>query len=91
MEEELDFRNLVKRVGGTGEFIRHRKNVCTGCGKCASVCPMQLWELRKGKASLREDYAEKCLECGTCWLVCDSNAIDFTYPKGGTGVVWEYG
>lgn len=63
----------------------------SGCGKCVKICPMDLWELRREKAKVSKDYAEKCLECGSCWLVCKFDAIDFSYPKGGTGVIWKYG
>jgi ferredoxin-like protein FixX len=90
-EKEIDLRKMVKHVKGTGEFIHHDKARCTGCGRCVNICPMELWELRKSKAFISPDYAEKCVECGSCWLVCESNAIEFNYPKGGTGVIWEYG
>jgi ferredoxin like protein len=90
-EKELELRALVKRTGETGEFIRQDKSKCTGCGKCAKICPMELWSMKKGKALIAKDYAKKCVECGSCWLVCNFNAIDFSYPKGGTGVTWEYG
>jgi ferredoxin-like protein FixX len=88
---EVDLRKLVKRVPVSSDFIHHNKDRCTGCGKCVKICPMDLWELRKGKAEVSRNYAEKCLECGSCWLVCKFDAIDFSYPKGGTGVTWEYG
>jgi ferredoxin-like protein FixX len=89
--KELELRNLVKRVTAKDDFIRHNKSLCTGCGKCAKICPMNLWSLRKGKARISTDYNKRCLECGSCWLVCKPGAIDFSYPKGGTGVAWEFG
>jgi ferredoxin like protein len=52
---------------------------------------MDLWTLKGGKAHFSKKYNEKCLECGSCWLVCRQNAIDFSYPKGGTGVTWQFG
>jgi ferredoxin-like protein FixX len=90
-EKEIDLRKKVKHVKGTGEFIRQDKARCTGCGRCVNICPMELWELKKSKAFISPDYTEKCVECGSCWLVCESNAIEFRYPEGGTGVIWEYG
>ncbi|MGQ9723302.1 MAG: 4Fe-4S binding protein [Candidatus Jordarchaeum sp.] len=87
----VDLREMVKHVGVTGNFIKQDKARCKGCGRCVNICPMELWELRKNKAFLSEDFTEKCVECGSCWLVCESNAIEFNYPKGGTGVIWEYG
>jgi ferredoxin like protein len=29
---------------------------------------------------------EACLECGTCLLLCDREALDWQYPHGGYGV-----
>ena len=35
---------------------------------------------------------EECFECGTCYMVCDSEgAITWTYPDGGHGVVFHHG
>ena len=90
-EEETDLRKLVKRIAGTGEFIKHNIARCAGCGKCVKVCPMSIWKLTKGKAVMSSEYKEKCVECGACWTVCPEDAIDFRYPNGGTGVSWEYG
>jgi ferredoxin like protein len=91
VEEEIELRRLVKRVASKDDFIQHNRSLCVGCGKCVKICPMDLWVLRKGKARISKDYSEKCLECGSCWLVCKQDAIDFSYPKGGTGVTWEFG
>ncbi|MEM3564644.1 MAG: 4Fe-4S dicluster domain-containing protein [Candidatus Jordarchaeaceae archaeon] len=72
----------MKHVGATGEFIRHNKARCTGCGRRINICPMELWELKKSKAFLSPDYFEKCVGCGSCWLACESKATEFNYPKG---------
>ncbi len=33
---------------------------------------------------------EQCFECGTCYLVCNTEgAITWTYPEGGHGVVFR--
>jgi ferredoxin like protein len=33
---------------------------------------------------------EQCFECGTCYLVCNSEgAITWTYPEGGYGVAFR--
>jgi ferredoxin-like protein FixX len=90
-EKQVELRKLVKRVGGTGEFIRVDETRCTGCGSCVRICPMNLWGLRKDKAVVSRNYSEKCVECGSCWMVCKPDAIHFSYPRGGTGVTWEYG
>ena len=92
MEEmNIDLKNLVKRVGDTGDFIEYESDKCDGCGRCAGVCSMGLWSVGGGKAKLSPRYRELCLECAACWEICEREAIDFWYPKGGTGVVIEYG
>jgi ferredoxin-like protein FixX len=90
---ELDFGKLVKRVDAdkTGDFIRCDEEKCNGCGLCVRVCSFNLWSVKEGKARLAPRYRELCLECAACWEICPTEAIDFSYPAGGTGVVFEYG
>ena len=64
---------------------------CVGCRRCVLICVVNLWRIRGGVASIVENYQEKCLECGGCYSVCDAGAIDFSYPAGGTGVVYLNG
>lgn len=94
MEEmKIDFKSLVKRVDTDkmGDFISYDPEKCNGCGLCALVCSFNLWSVKAGKAKLAPRYQELCLECGACWDICEPEAIDFSYPAGGTGVVIEYG
>ena len=89
MDIKLD--EISKHIGDTGEFIKVNTDRCNGCGRCAVVCVVNLWIIRGGKAKLKDDYKEKCLECAACYSVCDIAAIDFSYPSGGTGVVYLKG
>jgi len=92
MEEmKIDLKKLVKRAGDTGDFIFLDASRCDGCGKCADVCSMGLWAASAGKARLSDRYRELCLECAACWEICEREAIDFSYPRGGSGIVIEYG
>jgi len=50
-----------------------------------------LWRKIDDKIVISEDYKEKCLECAACYQVCEPNAINFQYPMGGTGIVYERG
>ncbi|NPV58375.1 MAG: 4Fe-4S binding protein [Actinobacteria bacterium] len=92
--EEMDFevKELVYRgEGDTGDFISLDPERCDGCGLCAKVCSAGLWSLKEGKARLAPRYRELCLECAACWEICAREAIDFSYPAGGTGVTIRYG
>ena len=84
-------KDLIHREGDPGDFITINRGNCSGCGKCVPVCPVNLWVIENGKAKIREAYKEICLECASCWQVCDYNAINFQYPKGGTGVIFRRG
>lgn len=90
-EMKIDLKKLVKRSGDTGDFITLHEEKCNGCGLCEDVCSMGLWSVKDGKARLSKRYTELCLECAGCWEICEPEAIEFWYPKGGTGVVIEYG
>ena len=82
---------ISEHIGDTGDFIKLDVEKCNGCGRCAIVCVMNLWLLRGGKAILKDGYKKKCLECAACYSVCSIGAIDFSYPAGGTGVVYSKG
>jgi ferredoxin-like protein FixX len=87
----IDINQLTKHIPGTGDFISIEQKKCNGCGLCVKVCILSLWGLQNGSAFIRDDYKEKCLECGSCGTVCESGAINFNYPAGGTGVVYKKG
>jgi ferredoxin-like protein FixX len=92
-EMKIDLKSLVKRVDTDqmGDYITYDEEKCNGCGHCAVICGFNLWSVKDGKARLAPRYQELCVECAGCWEVCDQEAIDFSYPKGGTGVVIEFG
>lgn len=48
------------------------RSVCTGCGDCYSVCPVDAVEIIDGKSHIDP---EKCIGCGFCQGVCTYDAI----------------
>lgn len=87
----IDYKKLVTRIPGTGDFITFEAKKCTLCGRCLIICVMNLWKKQQDRIYLVEDYASHCLECGACQQVCESDAINFRYPAGGTGIVYLQG
>lgn len=86
-----DFLKLVHKNVSEEDFLKVSSGKCSGCGNCVIVCPTILWKLKEGKAQLAPDYKSKCLECGACWQVCEPGAIEFEFPKGGSGIIVKYG
>ena len=46
---------------------------CIGDGECVDVCPVEVYEIRDGKAVAVN--MEECLGCESCVEVCDQNAL----------------
>ncbi|MCT4543880.1 MAG: electron transport complex subunit RsxC [Vallitalea sp.] len=62
------------------EAIQNEESNCIRCGKCVSICPMNLLpsELNKYAINDEDDLFVKykgmnCIECGACSYICPSN------------------
>ena len=67
-------------------------DACRGCTTkaCVSACPAGLF-VPTSDGGVLFNY-EQCFECGTCYLVCNTEgAITWRYPEGGSGVVFKKG
>lgn len=52
------------------------QEICTGCGRCVTSCPIQLLELKDKKARPNERYDYfRCITCQNCVAVCPSGAV----------------
>jgi ferredoxin-like protein FixX len=87
----IDHKKLVKRISGTGDFISIDNQKCNLCGRCLIICVMNLWKKRDDTVYIVDDYTSQCLECAACAQVCESDAIQFRFPAGGSGIVIEQG
>jgi ferredoxin-like protein FixX len=90
-EYRLNKRELVSVIESPLDFISVDHEKCVGCRNCVIICGMDLWKIQDGKATLRRDYKKSCTECASCYTVCDYDAIEFTFPPGGYGVVYKRG
>ncbi len=67
-------------------------DVCRSCTTkaCVTACPANLFA-PTSDGGILFNY-EQCFECGTCYMVCNSEgALTWTYPDGGHGVVFRNG
>lgn len=70
--------------------IRLDAEKCQECEShpCLYICPAECFKRTEGHITF--SY-EGCLECGSCRIVCDTEALDWTLPRGGFGICYEYG
>jgi ferredoxin len=62
---------------------------CTGCGRCAEVCPHGVFSVAGGQARIADHDA--CMECGACARNCPEGAIDVDAGVGcATGLINEW-
>jgi uncharacterized protein (DUF362 family)/Pyruvate/2-oxoacid:ferredoxin oxidoreductase delta subunit len=55
-----------------------RKDICTGCGQCADVCPIGAIEVTKGKAVVNHRL---CTSCLCCHEACPEGAVGTRMSK----------
>jgi len=63
------------------------REICRSCDHraCVQTCPANCYTWNE-ETNLMSVVYETCLECGTCYVVCDKGALDWSYPRGGYGV-----
>lgn len=73
----------------TSQFVKIDASKCDGCGLCYKYCMGGVIDLdeQTGKAFVAR--LETCMECGACYQICPTDAIDWTYPEGGTGIICQ--
>jgi ferredoxin like protein len=57
---------------------------------CLYVCPADLYSYVQERDEIFVDY-EGCLECGTCVIVCQDEALEWHYPRAGFGIQYRFG
>jgi ferredoxin like protein len=66
------------------------QNKCRECDsrECVQACPAGCYAFNEETRLLSVVY-ESCLECGTCRIICDKGALNWSYPRGGYGVLFR--
>lgn len=60
--------------------------VCSGCGICAGICPVNCIEINNGFGKIDED---KCIRCGLCYFVCPRSYLPTKILPMKLGVIPE--
>jgi len=65
----------------------------TACAKCThrgctTTCPARCYTWSEDDQKITFVY-DGCLECGTCYIVCDGHFDRWRYPRGGFGVSYR--
>jgi ferredoxin like protein len=70
--------------------IQIREDICATCEAhpCLFACPADCFKLREGHITF--SY-EGCLECGSCRIVCDKEAVEWALPRAGFGICYLFG
>lgn len=55
---------------------------------CLTACPAQCY-LPQAEQGVVLNY-EGCLECGTCYVICDQGGLQWEFPKGGCGISYRF-
>jgi ferredoxin like protein len=57
---------------------------------CVTGCPANVyaWEVELKKVVVNH---ENCIECGACRMICPFANIQCHWPRGGFGVMYQYG
>jgi ferredoxin like protein len=70
--------------------IRIKEDICKDCSQkpCIFTCPAGCFKETEDHVTF--SY-EGCLECGTCRILCDEEAVEWILPRAGLGICYQYG
>ena len=83
---------LVARKKSKESHISVDHKLCRECLKriCLTICPAEVYKWDEEKSQVVVS-SENCLECGSCWVACELDAIDWHNPTGGYGIKYKHG
>jgi ferredoxin like protein len=85
-----NLRQITRFDNDEQSHILLDKEACAKCEQhnCVLARPAKCYSFNEEMKRLDVAY-ENCLECGTCFVVCDKKAVNWAYPRGGFGVYYR--
>jgi Fe-S-cluster-containing hydrogenase component 2 len=78
-------RKIPRDVLMATYFIRTTdEDLCSGCGECADICPVQAVNMEEGLPVVDETW---CIGCGVCATVCASGAVQIKLRPDKSGAL----
>lgn len=94
-EQEVDIRKKLGTLtyetdAEENAHITVIQEICAQCPHhlCIAGCPASCFKFIENKMVFRY---EDCIECGTCYLMCDQGSVKWNFPQGSFGVKFELG
>ena len=90
VEDKLYYNRYVVDAGRPHIRVKPHTTPSPALLALTHICPAHCYELNdRGQVEITPDG---CLECGTCRVVCaPSDDIEWSYPRGGFGVLFKFG
>ncbi|GBQ30161.1 ferredoxin-like protein [Gluconacetobacter azotocaptans DSM 13594] len=90
VENRLFQNRYVVDVGRPHITVKPHVNPSDALVAMTRVCPAGCYS-RNDQGQV-EIVADGCMECGTCRVVCaQTGEIEWSYPRGGFGVLFKFG
>ncbi len=90
VEEKL-FQNRYQVDAGRPHItVRPHETPSPALLALTKVCPAKCYE--ENERGQVEITVDGCMECGTCRMLCEASGdIEWSYPRGGFGVLFKFG
>jgi ferredoxin like protein len=90
VEDKLYYNRYVVDTGRPHIRVKPHTTPSAALMALTNVCPAHCYDVNdRGQVEITPDG---CLECGTCRVVCTATGeIEWTYPRGGFGVLFKFG
>ncbi|WP_029006189.1 ferredoxin family protein [Azorhizobium doebereinerae] len=90
VEDKLFYNRYLVDAGRAHIKVRPHTVPTAPLLSMLKLCPARCYEMNE--AGQVEVTVDGCVECGTCRVVAEpSGDIEWTYPRGGYGVLFKFG